>query len=383
MGEKSLTILQIKSKMNKSYSGANMLTILLLITVGCSVSNQTEKKKAVENGLIKTSADDLIPTLGNNVMVLFQDRNDHYWFANGDEGVYRFDGNRLEPFSKKDGLCSDTILGIQEDKSGNIYFETAVGVSKYDGQKFETLEIIDSNASGNKWELTPDDLWFRMGTNHKGPYRYDGSSLYQLEFPKSDQEDEFYTRYPNASFSPYGLYTIYRAMDGSVLFGTTSVGICIYDGKSFKWLYEKQLTETPAGGDFGIRSIIEDQEGYFWFCNMRYRYKFLPRNFEKNQLKYRKENGVVVSQKEDQNESPYFMSMTNDNIGDIWGVTYNGGVWRNTGKELIHYPVKEGGRDILLFSIYKDNQGVLWLGTHNDGVYKYIDGEFKRFIPLK
>ncbi len=42
-------------------------------------------------------------------------------------------------------------------------------------------------------------------------------------------------------------------------------------------------------------------------------------------------------------------------------VSYNNGVWRNNGKELIQYPIKDGERNIPLFTIYKDNQGDLWI----------------------
>ena len=330
-----------------------------------------------------------VSALGEKTTVVFQDKNNHYWFAGGGEGVYRYDGKSLVLYTKEDGLCSNTILGIQEDQFGNIYFDTPGGVSKFDlsnkqvgGQRFTTLEIIDSKASKNEWKLEPNDLWFRMGWDKKGPYRYDGKFLCQLEFPKSDLEDEFYAKYPNVSFSPYGIYTMYRDDKGSVWFGTASLGLCRYDGKSINWLYEKHLTETPSGGAFGIRSIIEDENGYFWFCNTRYRYEILPNNSEHNgtsDINYRKENGIGYSNENGEIDFPYFMSITKDNNGDLWMVTYSDGVWRNDGEKLIHYPIKDGGADVLLFSIYKDKQDNLWLGTHSNGVYKFNGEAFEKF----
>jgi hypothetical protein len=53
-------------------------------------------------------------------------------------------------------------------------------------------------------------------------------------------------------------------------------------------------------------------------------------------------------------------------------------VYKYNGKELIHYPIKDGETDVLLFTIYKDNKGVLWLGTHNAGVYKFMGKTFER-----
>ena len=61
--------------------------------------------------------------------------------------------------------------------------------------------------------------------------------------------------------------------------------------------------------------------------------------------------------------------------------TYGQGVWRYDGKDLTHYPVKDDGQDISLFSIHKDNQGVMWLGTQTSGVYKFNGETFEKFKP--
>lgn len=326
-----------------------------------------------------------VSKMGKKVMVIFQDKKNNFWFGGNDKGVYKYDGKSLVLFTKKDGLCNNSVLGIQEDKFGNIYFDTSTGVSKFDGQKFTTLDIIDNKHSKSKWKLTADDLWFRMGGGKNGPYRYDGKLLYYLEFPKTNQVEAFYSTYPNASYSPYGIYTIYKDSQGFIWFGTASLGLCRYDGQSINWYYEKQLTETPSGGDFGIRSIIEDKEGYFWFCNTRYRYEILSNTIEENgtnYINYEKEDGIGYSNGGSKIDFPYFMSMTTDNNGDLWMVTYNDGVYQNNGERLIHYPIKNGDTDVLLFSIYKDNQGVLWLGTHNASVLKFNGKIFEPFSPF-
>ena len=151
-------------------------------------------------------------------MIVFQDKNNNYWFAGN--GVYRYDGKSLTHFTMKDGLCSNSIRGIQEDKLGNMYFDSGGSISKFDGLKFVTLTITDSNDSKNEWKLEPDDLWFVGKSKENGTYRYDGKSLYHHEFPKHELEEEFNTRYPNASFSPmeFILYIeTVKEMFGSVL----------------------------------------------------------------------------------------------------------------------------------------------------------------------
>ncbi len=363
---------------NITFQAVLIFGILTTIS-SCNGQNKSESLKTQEKAI---TIGKTVSELYEGITVIYQDKKNNLWF--GSKGVYKYDGENLVLFTIQDGLCSNAILGIQEDKYGNIYFDTPEGVSKFDGGKFITLEVIESDSSKNEWKLESNDLWFRMGWNKNGPYRYDGKSLYYLEFPKTNQADEFYSKYPNASYNPYGIYTLYKDSKGTVWFGTSSLGVCRYDGKSISWLYERHLTETPEGGSFGIRSIIEDKDGYFWFCNTRYRYEILPNSIEKNGtslINYKVENGIGYSNDNSEIDYPYFMSIVEDNNGDLWMASYEEGVWRNNGKELIHYPIKDGETDVLIFSIYKDNQGTLWLGTHNAGAYKFNGKTFEKFKP--
>lgn len=340
-------------------------------------SNQVEKLTAISDS--KNIQPDPLVKMSDSIMVVYQDKRDIYWFGSNGRGVYQFDGKNLKQHTKKDGLCSNNIIGIQEDKFGNVFFDSPDGVSKYDGNAFTTLKVIVDIDSKNEWKTSPDDLWFRMGWNSGGPFRYDGENLYYLEFPANAQEAKFSAVNPNVPYNPYGVYYIYKDRQGVLWFGTSNLGIYRYDGNNISWMYEQQLTETPQGGSFGIRSILEDKDGYFWICNSNYKYNFFPNDAKGNKfypLQYKRQIGIENKD----SDSEYYLSMVSDDDGKIWMVTYNNGVWSNNGKELMHYPIKNGEKDVFLFSIYKDNHGVLWLGTHNDGVYKFTGTRFEKFI---
>ena len=362
-----------------------LLLSLLTICVSCNGQQNMENKTPIQNPPIKAiSIGKIVAKMESNPTVIFQDSQYNYWFGGGDQGVYKYDGKTFLLYTIKDGLISPSILTIQEDKDGNIYFETPIGVSKYDGKRFSTLTIIDHKTSHNEWKLTPDDLWFSLGWYKKGPYRYDGEFLYELTFPEPHHAAAFYSKNPNASYNPYGIYTIYKDRKGNIWFGTASLGVCRYDGQSISWLYENQLTTTPSGGDFGIRSIIEDKEVFFLFCNTRYRFDISPNNLEKNgtnYINYNRAQGIGTTNDNNEMDYPYFMSIAMDNKGDLWMLSYDDGVRRNNGKELIHYPIKDGDQNVLLRSIYKDNKGFLWLISHHAGVYKYNGNKFVKFQP--
>ena len=340
------------------------LTLLTIFLVSFFVSN------SIDTGVTVTQLDKTIWTI-------YQDKKSNYWFGSKENGVYYYNGQRLKHITTENGLVSNEIRGIQEDANGNVYFDTEKGVSKFDGRTFKTLQIANPASPLNDWVLKPDDLWFRMGFK-SGAYRFDGKYLYYLKFPTSPQENMFYMKNPNTSLKPYGLYTIYKDRKGYMWFGTASLGVCRYDGRVLSWHYEEQLQTTPNGGDFGTRAIFEDKNGKFWINNTRFRY--VIETYGNKSVTFKKESGVGYLNKTNEMQFPFFLSITEDNKGNLWMATYENGVWKYNGKELIHYPVKDGETDVLLFTIYKDNKGVLWLGTHNAGVYTFNGHTFEKFV---
>ncbi len=353
-----------------------IITLISFFTIFSSCNGQNNSKTQEEK---KTEIGVPVSQLDNTIWAIYQDKKSNYWFGSKENGVFYYNGKQLKQLTIKDGLVSNEVRGFQEDSLGNIFIETEKGVSKFDGHSFKTLEIKDTYSPSDKWSLKPSDLWFRIGFSKNGVYRFDGEYLHYLKFPKSPQEDEFYGKSSNANTSlrPYGLYTIYKDPMGVMWFGTASLGVCRFDGKTITWHYENQLQKTPSGGDFGTRSIFEDKDGRFWINNTRFRYQILTNHTINIDLK--KEVGVGYINKNNETEFPFFLSITQDNEGNLWMVTYENGVWKYNGKELINYPIKDGETDVMLFTIYKDKKGVLWLGTFNAGVYKYNGKSFDKF----
>ncbi len=335
----------------------------------------------------RTEPDELgevVQELSDNLWIVFQDSRNTYWFGSDGQGVYRVDGKNIVRYTTKDGLSNDHIRQILEDGSGSLYFNTSGGISRFDGQRFSTLVPIESSTSASEWRSEPGDLWFTGKQEDNGPYRYDGQSLYHLEFPKHELEDVFNSRFPGVPFSPYCVYTIHRDSRGSLWFGTSTFGACRYDGKSFTWISEDELIELDGGASFGVRGIIEDKDGGFWLSNLLHRYDAYPDAATGNETAapgYRKERGIVEFDERGEPPHAYFMSGLRDTRGVSWMATYGAGVWRYDGQQLTRYPVVEDGRTVLLFSIHEDNEGVLWLGTPESGTWRFNGETFERFRP--
>lgn len=328
---------------------------------------------------IQTASGDTVSKLGDHLWYVFQDKEDNYWFGSNGEGVYRYDGRTIVNFTTKDGLANDTVRQIQQDKDGDIFISTFGGISKFDGKAFTTLKPIISR----EWKLEPNDLWFYvLGKKYEGAYRYNGSELYHLEFPKHYLHDEIYPRVVNSFFSPYEVYSIYKDRQGAIWFGTSVFGACRFDGETVKWMYEDDLTYVPNGGTFGIRSIFEDRDGSFWFCNTLHRYRFdFEKTLDSDRLQYQKTEGIGKETTFSGDDHIYYSYILEDSAGNIWLTTWDKGVYKYDGENTANYVVKDGDMNVNLVSMYKDNGGDLWLGTPENGVFKFNGNTFERFIP--
>lgn len=321
---------------------------------------------------------DTVTTFDNNVMLVYNDMKNNYWFGSWENGLYQYNGKFILHYSLKNGLPSNRVDEIKEDQNGNVYFNTGNQIVKFDGNHFR---IITPSTQYSTWQLAPTDLWFKLGWNQGFVYRYDGNQLYKLQIPKNKLGEEYIQKNPTNA-SPYVVYSIYKDSKGAIWFGTGSIGAVRFNGKNFDWIVERDVVEIfndENEGSNGVRSIIEDKNGDFWF-NSAYRYsvynKPLNTDLFYNRIKsIGNLDGVATSNLYE------YLSSAKDNQHNLWIATYDAGVWQYNGKETVHYPIVIDGKQIKLFSIYTDRQGTLWLGTPNNGVLKFNGKTFEQFKP--
>tara|TARA_Y100000588_G_scaffold346983_1_gene395378 strand:- start:166 stop:489 length:324 start_codon:yes stop_codon:yes gene_type:complete len=58
-----------------------------------------------------------------------EDRNEHLWFGTNGGGVSRYDGERFETFTYEDGLAGNQVWFILEDRAGHLWFAVRDGAS--------------------------------------------------------------------------------------------------------------------------------------------------------------------------------------------------------------------------------------------------------------
>ncbi len=171
------------------------------------------------------------------VHCIMEDSKGKMWFGtNG--GAYIFDpaavpakDGSLKPeeislshISEKDGLCSNAVRTMAEDKEGNIWFGThSQGISKYDGKSFTNF-TQDGAVEGNEvWSIYEDktgNIWF--SAVGYGVYRYE---------PAAGSES-FTQFYEEEGLSSHALHCIYEDKEGQLWLGGWK-GVFRFDGNSF------------------------------------------------------------------------------------------------------------------------------------------------------
>ena len=353
------------------------LLVSLIFFTCCHGQNNTVQKKsqswdgghAVQTKLIKTQRTNQYCTVSCGL----QDRSGNLWFGTGGEGIYRYDGKTFTNYTTKDGLCSNGVCALLEDKEGNIWIGTTTGLCRYNGKTFTNIQISVDAAGGSYlynekalkssetgvWSMLQDKtgrIW--LGTGKDGVYYYDGSN-----FKHFIHQDGVINE---SNLSLNAVKSIIQDKAGNIWFATWFEGICRFDGKSIVSLKPK--------GKVWFDYLFEDSKGNLWIGtreNGAYRY---------DGKTFTDFPGI------DTFSTSCVYSIVEDKEGNIWFASeadkiterdIKGGVWRYDRKTFKNFTTKDGLSDMAVFSITTDRTGKLWFGTHGMGLCNY-DG--KRFL---
>ena len=211
---------------------------------------------------------------------VLEDRRGNLWFATTYSGVYYYDGKSFRNFTTQDGLASDQVTCIYEDKSGNIWFGTGGGASRYDGKSFRnftTKEGLSNNDVTSIIEDRTGKLWF--GTRGNACF-YDGKTftvfpnLYNVWSIIEDKKGNIWLggsrfgRYDGSTFTivnERSVYFIYEDKKGNIWTSSITEGgwLSRYDEKSLsiKKPISNEITTHPTA----IFGILEANDGSIWF----------------------------------------------------------------------------------------------------------------------
>lgn len=150
----------------------------------------------------------------------FIDSKGNFWFGTDHEGVYKYDGHTFSHFTKEDGLTSNSIMSIQEDRNGHIWFACRNGLNSNDKKE-------------------------------GGVCSYDG---------------HVFTKYLDyIGLYDNNIHTLYSDKSKNLWIGATGTGVYKFDGETFTMYSEPdEVDYTDTFNTFGLQSMLEDSKGNLW-----------------------------------------------------------------------------------------------------------------------
>jgi ligand-binding sensor domain-containing protein len=322
-----------------------------------------------------------------NVSCQLLDKNGNLWFSIQGEGVYRYDGTGFTNFTTKDGLCSNNVGPIIQDREGNIVIGTSSGICKYDGNTFMHYAQTDTLSITRLMEDNEGQIWF--GAINKGIYKYDGkllsNTLFRYEHAYLGSKTEKYIsdiiqdKAGNIWFSSWNGGGVHR-FDGNTFTNflpPKDYYISNEDGRDISNSKQEKSLDNLGFNTFSVSSgsitddmifsITEDKSGKLWFATRRH--------------------GVCIydgksftSFKENEHFIRYGVhSILEDHNGSMWFTTDKNGVYCYDGNTMKNYTTKDGLVNNSVMSILEDKQGNLWFGTREFGLSRFDGKTFVTF----
>ncbi len=309
----------------KSYQIFARICFLFYVVIcmpSCQSQSQPKKQENPQNNGRPAPKDGQI---GDYVVALFQDSEANLWFGTLEKGVAKFDGDRLQYFTTKDGLPSNRITSIVEDQLGNLWLGTGAGVSKYDHSRFTNYSEEDGLCNNMVSQLFIDSnatLW--IGT-WGGLCTFDTKRFeaIKLSYPKID------TRI-NPDTKDW-ITTITEDTNGNIWVGRDGYGASKINANTIVHYTTKEGLNSN-----NVQSIVTDKAGNIWF-------------------------GTRVAEKDNPD--------SNNRLG-------KGGINKYDGSTFVDFPEIKGLHNNDVYGSYKDRENHLWFSTIDHGVYTYTNNEF-------
>lgn len=193
----------------------------------------------------------------NAVHALALDKQGNIWIGTGGAGAYRYDGATFTSFlaetgrKQEDSLYHNWITSIIEDDKGHIWFSsmTRGGATRFDGENFTQFMPKDGLFTDMVRTIFQDKsgtIWFGYKATHDGGLtQYDGKSF--VNFSQKE------------GLCNHSIRVMYEDKKENLWLGGDLNNLCVYDGETF--------TEFKSinGKTFdGIFAIVEDAAGNIW-----------------------------------------------------------------------------------------------------------------------
>jgi ligand-binding sensor domain-containing protein len=182
-------------------------------------------------------------------------------------------------------LVNEWVYGMAVDREDRVWFATEGGVSVFDGHQWRTWTHAEGLGAPNTANLPPSDNT-GLGTRAR----------HDLSVIRTGQD----------TYNPGYAFCVMEAKNGEMWVGTWGAGVSRFDG--LRW---HNLTTQEGLASNIVFSLIQDQDGVFWFGTQKGLSRYDGHAWEQ----YNREDGLY-------DQSVYALASTDD--GSVWVGTRSG-----------------------------------------------------------
>jgi two-component sensor histidine kinase/ligand-binding sensor domain-containing protein len=272
-------------------------------------------------------------------------------------GLNRFDGRSFKVYEQKDGVCSQIISALGEDKKGNLWIGSQQGsLCMFNGKSFTKITDPDSaNSKGKIIFISIDDNEDLIVGKENGLFVYKGKVLEQLKSTSDPVKD----------------YTVncYKKDSRNITWIGTSKGVLVLKNKSLI-----RIDDPFLNGNINITSITEDINGNLWVIKDRTEFFHIkiigPSHY---QVRTSKIDSINVP------ENTIISAVHFDKRNQLWIASVNKGIVKISGNSFVQFDQRSGLSVETIKNIYEDKSGNLWFGTSGGGLIRFTNQAFAYF----
>ena len=266
---------------------------------------------------------------------LFSDRDGNLWISS-DKGLWRLkDTPPVRVFTDADGLPSQNIYPVLEDKQGRIWLGAwEKNLVRYEGGKFytEPFDLVTA-----LFEDRQSRLW--VG-NHRAWYR-NGS-----EWIPTESHWAPVTKLVNGEVD-----VISQDRDGNIWYGGADTGISRFDGTNVR-----KFTTADGLPGVSVTSFLQTRDGTIWVGTTTGLAKLEGDRF----FSFSNAGQLGVN---------YVRSLHEDSEGILWIGTYDSGITRFKDGKFSTITKAQGLFSDGVFCILEDDDGWFWMNS-NQGIHR-------------
>lgn len=332
--------------------------------------------------------------LSSNVInCVFQDKDGFMWFGT-DAGLNRYDGFKIRNYNYgpnvTNGLSNGVIKSLNQDRNGLIWIGTEWGLNSLDPvtdrityylSVEDSLSTLTNNTISSIVEDKDGILWIGTisGLNKLVGWTEDNNPIFK-QF--------LHVQTNPSSLSNNRIYSIYCDTKNNLWIGTEGGGLNLLTEKSrntnYNFINFQHKTETPNSiSNNIIYSIHEDSFGNIYVGSDAGFNIISMNNGDTTIYSY-----MASREKKEWLQENRVFSIIPDDNNKMWIGTYGSGLNlfdpKNetfTSYKKDFYDPQSLSRDYI-YSLYASKDQILWLATRDTGI-DFINPENQRFIHLK